>query len=195
MNARTETKAKGLRAQKVLLLPPSARCALAALFVAALAAPLGSAGRSVAAEAQQTTQPAASREPLIQKECPVMIGNRIDPSIFTVYKGRRVYFCCAFCKSEFQKDPERYLHRLPQFAAASADTAEEQDTPEHAGAHLHPASLIEPMGVLTLALIAATVALGVFRRLKPRRMLRWHKILGVAALISGAAHASLVLLS
>lgn len=49
-----------------------------------------------------------------QKTCPVM-GNPINKEIFTDYKGKKVYFCCAGCKPEFEKNPEKYLDKLPQF--------------------------------------------------------------------------------
>jgi len=51
---------------------------------------------------------------------------------------------------------------------------------------------------MTLLLVAATVVLGVARRiggLRVRTMLRIHKVLGVCALISGITHATLVFLS
>ncbi len=47
----------------------------------------------------------------VQKKCPVM-GGDIDKSVFTDYKGRRVYFCCASCKNKFIEDPEKYLKNL-----------------------------------------------------------------------------------
>ena len=49
-----------------------------------------------------------------QTTCPVM-GLPIDKDLFTVYKGKKVYFCCPGCKPEFEKDPEKYLAKLPQF--------------------------------------------------------------------------------
>ncbi len=53
----------------------------------------------------------------------------------------------------------------------------------------------EPMGIVTLSLVAVTVFLGLFRRLKPRLILKWHKRLGPVALLAGATHAVLVLLA
>jgi YHS domain-containing protein len=50
-----------------------------------------------------------------QKTCPVM-GNPIDKNVFIVYKGKKVYFCCPMCKPEFEKNPEKYIGKLPQFA-------------------------------------------------------------------------------
>jgi len=50
-----------------------------------------------------------------QKLCPVL-GNPIDKNVYTVYKGKKVYFCCAMCIPEFEKNPEKYIGKLPQFA-------------------------------------------------------------------------------
>jgi len=49
-----------------------------------------------------------------QTICPVMEG-AINKAIFTEYKGKKVYFCCAECKEKFEKDPEKYIAQLPQF--------------------------------------------------------------------------------
>jgi len=57
--------------------------------------------KAVSATIQQTT-------------CPVMEGP-INKDLFTEYKGKKVYFCCAGCKEKFEKEPEKYLDKLPQF--------------------------------------------------------------------------------
>ena len=57
--------------------------------------------KAVSAAIQQTT-------------CPIM-GGPINKDIFTEYKGKKVYFCCAGCKEKFEKEPEKYLDKLPQF--------------------------------------------------------------------------------
>ena len=49
-----------------------------------------------------------------QKTCPVMEGT-INKKLYTEYKGKKVYFCCAGCKTKFEKNPEKYLDKLPQF--------------------------------------------------------------------------------
>ena len=49
-----------------------------------------------------------------QTTCPVM-GNAINKAIFTEYNGKKVYFCCPGCKPEFEKNPEKYIAKLPQF--------------------------------------------------------------------------------
>jgi len=133
-----------------------------------------------------------------QTECPVMIGNKINPSIYADYQGKRVFFCCQSCKAAFAKAPERYLSRLPQFASVQTDASHEEH--EHTN-HAHEFSLIslaEPTGILTLSLVVLTVCLGLLRRvkrLKPRLLLKLHKIAGVCALSSGAFHATIVLLT
>jgi YHS domain-containing protein len=50
-----------------------------------------------------------------QTTCPVMEGNPINKELFVEYKGKKVYFCCSACISEFNKDPEKYVSKLPQF--------------------------------------------------------------------------------
>lgn len=49
-----------------------------------------------------------------QTTCPVM-GGAINKDIFTEYKGKKVYFCMTSCKEEFEKEPEKYIAKLPQF--------------------------------------------------------------------------------
>jgi YHS domain-containing protein len=50
----------------------------------------------------------------MQKVCPVS-GRPIDREIWTEYKGKKVYFCSPACKAEFEKNPEKYESKLPQF--------------------------------------------------------------------------------
>jgi len=49
-----------------------------------------------------------------QAVCPVM-GGAINKDIFTEYKGKKVYFCCAPCAEKFKANPQKYLAKLPQF--------------------------------------------------------------------------------
>jgi YHS domain-containing protein len=67
------------------------------------ATPEAKAAASAVTKAEQTT-------------CPILDGNKIDKNVFVEYKGKKVYFCCAACKSVFEKDPEKYIAKLPQFA-------------------------------------------------------------------------------
>ncbi len=70
---------------------------------------------------KKKSEPAASTEikeivsqAIEQTTCPVMEGP-INKDLFTEYKGKKVYFCCAGCKEKFEKEPEKYLDKLPQF--------------------------------------------------------------------------------
>ncbi len=60
------------------------------------------------------TEPNAAAAEIEQKICPVMEAP-IDKNIFVEYQGKKVYFCCGQCKGEFEKDPEKYIAKLPQF--------------------------------------------------------------------------------
>jgi Cu(I)/Ag(I) efflux system membrane fusion protein len=51
---------------------------------------------------------------LEQKVCPVM-GGKINKDVFIEYKGKKVYFCCPGCESQFLKNPQKYIDKLPQF--------------------------------------------------------------------------------
>ena len=53
-------------------------------------------------------------EAIEQTTCPVM-GKAINKEFYTEYKGKKVYFCCPACKDTFEKDPEKYISKLPQF--------------------------------------------------------------------------------
>ena len=49
-----------------------------------------------------------------QTMCPVMDAP-INKDYFVEYEGKRVYFCCPGCDAMFLENPEKYLHKLPQF--------------------------------------------------------------------------------
>jgi len=41
-------------------------------------------------------------------------GNKFEATketLYSVYKGKVYYFCCAGCKPMFDKDPEKYLNK------------------------------------------------------------------------------------
>jgi YHS domain-containing protein len=74
---------------------------------------------------KEPAEPAAPEEPnataavtietkIEQTTCPVM-GGQINKNIFVEYKGKKVYFCCPSCLEEFNKNPEKYIAKLPQF--------------------------------------------------------------------------------
>jgi YHS domain-containing protein len=60
------------------------------------------------------TGQSAKKEMPEQTTCPVT-GKPINKQYWTMYKGKKVYFCCPMCKPEFDKDPEKYIKNLPQF--------------------------------------------------------------------------------
>lgn len=57
------------------------------------------------------------------------------------------------------------------------------------------ARFIAPLGAATFILVLSAVASAIFRKVKPRTMLKLHKLLGAAALVVGACHGLIVLLS
>ena len=59
---------------------------------------------------EAAAQTAASKP--INQYCPIDTGNKVDPTVTTVYKGKVIGFCCADCIPEFQKDPEKYMATL-----------------------------------------------------------------------------------
>ena len=67
----------------------------------------------------ESTEPTETKEvvseTIEQKTCPVM-GGAINKSLYTEYKGKKVYFCCPGCKGKFEKEPDKYTSKLPQFS-------------------------------------------------------------------------------
>ena len=46
-----------------------------------------------------------------QTLCPVM-GGAINTNVFTVYEGKKVYFCCGGCIAPFKKDPAKFISKM-----------------------------------------------------------------------------------
>ena len=61
-----------------------------------------------------TAEPKVTLASVEQETCPVM-GGKINKAVFTEYKGKKVYFCCAGCDKTFNADPQKYISKLPQF--------------------------------------------------------------------------------
>ena len=139
---------------------------------------LGIAATVCSAEAQDSHE--AAQEPghieSVQTECPVMVGNKIDPNIYVDYQGKRVFLCCKFCQSTFTKNPEKHLAKLPQFstgnsgahddAAAGGHEHDAADAPHGLARVIRFAGRFHPIAVhFPIALIMAAAAaelLGVF---------------------------------
>jgi YHS domain-containing protein len=77
-----------------------------------------------------------------QKMCPVM-QKEVNPKIFTEYEGKKIYFCCEQCKTEFAKNPKKYVKIVDQelkklaeakTVAAPAETAQTKSVPAKAPA-------------------------------------------------------------
>ncbi|MDD5565250.1 MAG: hypothetical protein PHQ91_16160 [Thermoanaerobaculaceae bacterium] len=53
----------------------------------------------------------------IQTVCPVsgekLEGGEMGEPVSLVYKGRTIRFCCPMCPPQFEKDPAKYLAKLP----------------------------------------------------------------------------------
>ncbi|MHC4645492.1 MAG: YHS domain-containing protein [Planctomycetota bacterium] len=86
---------------------------LVGLLLTAAAVLYGCKEKSQPAASPEETAPAASAA-IEQTNCPVM-GGAINKNIFTEYKGKKVYFCCAACEDKFNAEPEKYVAKLPQF--------------------------------------------------------------------------------
>ncbi len=72
----------------------------------------------------------------INKMCPVMTEEEVDPEMTITFRGKTVAFCCDICIEKFKANPDKYLPRLPQFASApgvggSPDTASNPERAEH----------------------------------------------------------------
>jgi YHS domain-containing protein len=75
-----------------------------------------SQAEQMAVTAKETAEAAAedATETIAQKTCPVM-GAPINEAIFVEYEGKKVYFCCKGCETQFEADPAKYVKDLPQF--------------------------------------------------------------------------------
>lgn len=133
-----------------------------------------------------------------QELCPVMEGNPIDRSIYVDHEGERVYFCCNSCKAAFEKEPDKYLPKLPQFTDQAAETPDVHDDHDHgeaqqsSGLRLH--RFTEPLGIATFSFLALTLCAGLLRRKLKQRFLRIHKTLAFTTVGLAVFHVLTVLL-
>ncbi len=63
----------------------------------------------------------------INKMCPVMTDEEVDPEMTISFRGKKVAFCCDTCIEKFKANPDKYLPRLPQFTSAPASGASSSD--------------------------------------------------------------------
>jgi len=124
--------------------------------------------------------------------CPVMPDMKVNPQMYSDYKGKRVYFCCATCRAAFEREPEKYLALLPQFGGSIASADHDQ---HNGGYGFSLIRLVKPMGITTLSLLVLTFLAGVFRRKAPKLLFKWHKRLGVTTVVFAIVHAVLVIVS
>ena len=52
-------------------------------------------------------------DPKPQTVCPVL-GGKVDKNVYADYQGKRIYFCCKGCDTEFNKDPGKYMKKLQE---------------------------------------------------------------------------------
>lgn len=84
------------------------------LFVLCMIVVIGcKKGQEPAPAPMPTESNAAAVGQIEQTTCPVM-GGAINKDIFVEYQGKKVYFCCPACIEQFNKEPEKYLSKLPQ---------------------------------------------------------------------------------
>lgn len=109
----------------------------------------------------------------INKMCPVMTDEEVDPEMTITFRGKTVGFCCDICIEKFKANPDKYLPRLPQFASAPdaggpADSATHTEgaEPSHDGSmepssddrppwwgRVHPVLVHLPLAGMPLALL------------------------------------------
>ena len=59
----------------------------------------------------------------VQTACPVSgedLGGEMGEPVVVTYKGRTVKLCCNMCKPKFEKEPAKYLAKLPGEQPAAA---------------------------------------------------------------------------
>ena len=65
-----------------------------------------------------------------QTLCPIM-GGPIDKTAYADYEGKRVYFCCKGCRSEFLKDPKKHIQKLESQGIVLETVPEGEKDPGH----------------------------------------------------------------
>ncbi len=71
------------------------------------------------------TEEAGSQAPKAQTT-DAFSGNPINRSIYADYQGKRIYFCCANSKKQFENDPERYIAKFRELGVTLENAPEGQ---------------------------------------------------------------------
>lgn len=78
---------------------------------------LGDYAETRLAEAQREVAAIQERNRPINTLCPVL-DKPVDAAIRVEFEGRQVAFCCQKCKATFEKEPKKFLAKLPPAAEA-----------------------------------------------------------------------------
>lgn len=60
-------------------------------------------------------KPDAAPAKPINKKCPMMPEEDIDPKVTFTYKNQVIAFCCKDCCKEFAKEPEKHIGKVKEF--------------------------------------------------------------------------------
>ena len=71
------------------------------------------AGSLWATDARAAADVKPAPQATTQTKCPVL-GGDINKEVYADYKGKRIYFCCSGCDTEFKKDPEKYMKKMQE---------------------------------------------------------------------------------
>lgn len=75
----------------------------------------GSSAQTTVTPTQPSAEPAAPVETRVvnagNKTCPIT-GEAVNGTDFVTYKGVRYGLCCAACKEQFLKEPEKFIQKL-----------------------------------------------------------------------------------
>jgi uncharacterized membrane protein/YHS domain-containing protein len=72
------------------------------------------------ASALEPNQPAPHAKQPVNRYCPVLPEEEVDPSVTTTYQGMTIGFCCKKCLRKFEANPQRYADRLAAFQKEAA---------------------------------------------------------------------------
>lgn len=75
-------------------------------------------------------------EPL-NRRCPVLTDEAIDPAITVVWQGKTIGLCCQRCKRQFLDGPASYAHNLPAIAAPAQGQVGSEAAPIVPSAETH----------------------------------------------------------